>query len=163
MAERRAPAFRALLAYQINSTSEALRRGAALRLRREHDVSLMEWRTLALIEHLQPVRLRDLAADFGADKAQISRIVTALVDRGLVVRRARAGDARSAQLELTEPGRVKTVALARSAQERDRAFRACLKPAELEQLLDMLARIRSRALELLDEEERLQTGRASPR
>jgi DNA-binding MarR family transcriptional regulator len=149
MAERRAPAFRALLGYQISSTSEAL--------------SLMEWHTLALIEHLQPVRLRDLAADFGADKAQISRIVTALADRGLVVRRVRADDARSAQLELTDSGRAKTVALTRVAQERDRAFRACLKPAELEQLVGMLARVRARAQELLDEEERLQPGQGSSR
>jgi DNA-binding MarR family transcriptional regulator len=158
MAERSSPAFRALLAHQINSTSEALRRGAALRMRREHDVSLMEWRTLALIGHLQPVGLRDLAADFGADKAQISRIVTALVTRGLVARRLREGDARSAQLELTESGRSKTVALERAAQERDQAFRACLEPAEVEQLAGMLARIRARAQELLEEEERLQPG-----
>jgi DNA-binding MarR family transcriptional regulator len=163
MAERSAPAFRALLGYQINSTSEALRRGATLRLRREHDLSLMEWRTLALIEHLQPVRLRDLAADFGADKAQISRIVTALVSRGLVMRRLRESDTRSAQLELSEAGRAKIPALIRAAQERDRAFRACLKPAEVEQLVGMLARIRARALELLEEEERRQPGQASPR
>jgi len=163
MAERSAPAFRALLGYQINSTSEALRRGATLRLRREHDLSLMEWRTLALIEHLQPVRLRDLAADFGADKAQISRIVTALVSRGLVMRRLRESDTRSAQLELSEAGRAKILALIRAAQERDRAFRACLKPAEVEQLVGMLARIRARALELLEEEERRQPGQASPR
>lgn len=157
MAERLTPAFRALLAYQINSTSEALRRSATLRLRREHDVSLMEWRTLALIEHLQPVRLRDLAAEFGADKAQISRIVTALVSRGLV-RRLREGDARSAQLELTDPGRAKILALTRASHERDQAFRACLAPGELEQLTGMLARIRSRAQELLEEEEGLQPG-----
>jgi DNA-binding MarR family transcriptional regulator len=163
MAERRVPAFRALLAYQINSTSEVLRRGAALRLRREHDVSLTEWRTLALIEHLQPVRLRDLAADFGADKAQISRIVTALVSRGLVVRRLREGDARSAQLELSDSGRAKTLALTRSAQDHDRAFRACLKPAEVDLLVGMLARVRTRAQDLLDEEERLQPGQASSR
>ena len=163
MAERRMPAFRALLGYQINSTSEALRRGATLRLRREHDLSLMEWRTLALIEHLQPVRLRDLAADFGADKAQISRIVTALVGRGLVVRRLRESDARSAQLELTDAGQAKTLALIRAAQERDRVFRACLKPAEVEQLVGMLARIRAQAQELLEEEERRQPGQASPR
>jgi DNA-binding MarR family transcriptional regulator len=154
MAERRMPAFRALLGYQIDSTSEVLRRGDTLRLRREHDVSLMEWHTLALIEHMQPVRLRDLAADFGADKAQISRIVTALVGRGLVARR-REGDARSAPLELTASGRAKALALTLAAQERDWAFRACLKPAELDQLTGMLARIRARAQELLDEEDRL--------
>jgi DNA-binding MarR family transcriptional regulator len=161
MAERRVPAFRALLGYQINSTSEMLRRGATLRLRREYGVSLMEWRTLALIENLQPVRLRDLAADFGADKAQISRIVTALAQRGLVKRRIPGGNARSADLELTESGRALAAALTRAAQERDRAFRACLKPSEVEQLVGMLARIRARAQELLEDEERQQPGRTS--
>lgn len=155
------PAFRALLGYQINSTCDTLRRVAMLRLRREYGVSLMEWRTLALVEHLQPVRLRDLAADFGADKAQISRIVTALAQRGLVARQARDGNARSAQLELTESGCALVAALNRTAQEGDRAVRDCLRPAEVEQLAGMLARLRSRAQELLDDEERRQTGRAS--
>ena len=40
MAERRTPAFRNLLGYHIASTADALRRSAALRMRREHDVSL---------------------------------------------------------------------------------------------------------------------------
>lgn len=163
MAERRVPAFRALLGYQIDSTSEMLRRSATLRLRREYGVSLMEWRTLALIEHMQPVRLRDLAADFGADKAQISRIVAALAGRGLVAREARGGHARSAALELTEPGRALIAALTRTANERDQAFRDCLEPAEVEQLAGMLARIRSRAQELLEAEERLQPGRPASR
>ena len=158
MAERRSPAFRALLGYQVHSASEVVRRGQAMRLRREHGVSLMEWHTLALIEHLQPVRLRDLAADFGADKAQISRIVTALVDRGLVLRRALHGDARSAHLELSESGRDKAGSLSRSAGEDDRDLRGCLKPGELEQLAAILARVKARAQEMLDEEERRQPG-----
>src|SRR6059058_2920329 len=99
MAERRPPAFRNLLAFQVSSTADALRRSAAMRMRREHELSLAQVRALALIEHLQPVRLRDVAADAGADKAQISRVVTSLVERGLVMRRALAGDARSAHLE----------------------------------------------------------------
>src|SRR4051812_3459340 len=105
MAERRSPAFRNLLAYQVSSTADALRRSAALRMRREHEVSLAQVRALALIEHLQPVRLRDVAADAGADKAQISRVVSSLVDKGYVSRRALAGDAQSAHLELTDSGR----------------------------------------------------------
>ncbi|MBA3773171.1 MAG: winged helix-turn-helix transcriptional regulator [Ramlibacter sp.] len=158
MAVRRPPALRALLGYHINSTSEMLRRGTTLRLRRDHDFSLMEWRTLVLIEYMQPVRLRDLVAFFGADKAQISRIVTALSSRGLVARRAREDDARSAPLELTLTGRAKAGAAMRSAQEQDEAISACLVPAEREQLIDLLTRIRSRAVELLDEEARLQPG-----
>jgi DNA-binding MarR family transcriptional regulator len=160
MAERRPPAFRALLSYQIGGTSDVMRKEAALRLRREHGVSLVQARTLALIEFLQPVRLRDVAVDSGADKAQISRTVSALVADGLVLRRAHAGDARSSHLELTEAGRAKVAGLALSAQAHDRRLRACLQPDEVEQFAGMLARLRACAQDMVDEEERRQGGHA---
>jgi DNA-binding MarR family transcriptional regulator len=155
MAERRPPAFRNLLAYQVSSTADALRRSAAMRMRREHDVSLAQVRALALIEHLQPVRLRDVAADAGADKAQISRVVSSLVERGYVSRRALAGDARSAHLELTEAGREKYDALFRTMQDRDRAMRAAFDAGEADALVTFLGRVRKVADQLSIEEERL--------
>jgi DNA-binding MarR family transcriptional regulator len=162
MAERRPPAFRDLLGFQIGSAADALRKSAALRMRREHDVSLAQLRALTLIEHLQPVRLRDVAADAGADKAQISRVVSSLVSRGYVARRALAGDARSAHLELTEAGRDKVGALFQSLQERDRAIRASFEPAEVEQFTGFLARVRRAADLLTLEEDRLADRKAKP-
>jgi DNA-binding MarR family transcriptional regulator len=156
MADKRQPAFHNLLSYQVTSTADALRRSAALQMRREHDVSLAQVRTLSLILHLQPVRLRDVAADAGADKAQISRVVTSLVARGYVTRRALAGDARSAHLELTEEGRAKMAAIERSLDDRDRALRAALQPGEVEQLFALLTRVRKGADGLAVEEERFE-------
>lgn len=158
MGDRRAPAFSTLLSHHINSTSDLLRRIAALRSRREHDVSLTESRTLALVEHLQPVRLRDLTAASGSDKAQISRVVTGLVGRGLILRSSSSNDGRSAHLELTEAGRIKAGHLARMAQETDRALRAGLKPAEADHLIALLSRVKAKAQDLVKEEERLQPG-----
>jgi DNA-binding MarR family transcriptional regulator len=155
MVERTPPAFRNLLGYQISSTADALRRSAALRMRREHDVSLAQVRALALIENLQPVRLRDVAADAGADKAQISRVVSSLVGRGLVSRRALQGDARSAHLELTDAGREKVKALFVTMQERDHTLRAALQAGEVDQFVGFLARIRTAADQLSLDEERL--------
>jgi DNA-binding MarR family transcriptional regulator len=155
MAERRPPAFRNLLAYQVSSTADALRRSAAMRMRREHDVSLAQVRTLALIEHLQPVRLRDVAADAGADKAQISRVVSSLVNRGYVARRALVGDARSAHLELTPSGVEKMASLFRTLQERDHVLKQSFGPGELEQLQTLLAHVRKTADQLTVQEERL--------
>jgi len=154
MGDRRQPAFRNLLAVHITSTADALRRSAALQMRREHGLSLAQVRTLALVDHLQPVRLRDVAADAGADKAQISRVVTSLVGRGYVARHALAGDARSAHLELTETGREKMGAVLRSLEERDRALRVPMQAAEAEQLVSLLVRVRKIADELTREEER---------
>ncbi|WP_076999696.1 MarR family winged helix-turn-helix transcriptional regulator [Variovorax sp. KK3] len=148
-----APAFLPLLSYEVNSTSDVLRRSAALRFRREHDVSLMEWRTLALIEHLQPVTLRALTDYSSTDKAQISRIVSGLVERGMVERSAHSSDARSAQLSLSDEGRVKIKGLARAARSRDRAFRSVLDEGEAEQLVAALRKLKARALALIEEEE----------
>lgn len=154
MADNRQPAFRNLLSYQVTSTADALRRSAALYMRREHDVSLAQVRTLALIQHLQPVRLRDVAADAGADKAQISRVVTSLVGRGYVTRRALAGDARSAHLELSEAGRAKMHAVEQSLERSDGVLRSALSPADAEQLAALLARVRKAADDLTMQEER---------
>jgi DNA-binding MarR family transcriptional regulator len=156
MADRRQPAFHNLLSFQVTSTADALRRSASMHMRREHDVSLAQVRTLALILHLQPVRLRDVAADAGADKAQVSRVVTSLVGRGYVTRRALAGDARSAHLELTEAGRAKIGSIERSHEERDRVLREALQPGEPEQLTALLARVRKAADGLTLEEERFE-------
>lgn len=158
MAERRQPAFRNLIASEISTTADALRRSAAMRMRREHDLSLAQVRALALISHMQPVRLRDVAADAGADKAQISRVVSSLVSRGYVSRRALAGDGRSAHLELTDAGRARVAALFATLHDRDRALRGALQEAEIQQLISVLERIRRVADELSLEEERLGQG-----
>lgn len=152
MTQPRAPAFRPLLSYEVNSTSDVLRKSAALRFRREHDVSLMEWRTLARIESSQPVTLRELVETSSIDKAQLSRVVTALTERGLVERTAHATDARSAQLKLTAAGRKLIKALAASAQDRDRVFRECLTQKEIDQLVSTLAKLKDAAQKLVDAE-----------
>jgi DNA-binding MarR family transcriptional regulator len=155
MGERSLPAFRNLIAFQIASTAEALRRSAAMRMRREHAVSLAQLRALALIDHLQPVRLRDVAADAGADKAQVSRVVSSLVGRGLGTRRALPGDARSAHLELTPEGREKVAAVFRTLEERDRALRSALAGGEPDALSAALARVRKAADDLARAEDTL--------
>ncbi len=154
MLESRAPAFSQLIAWQINSTSDALRRGVTLRMKREHDISLVEWRTLALIEAMQPVRLRDVAAESVSDKAQISRVVSALVERGLVERQVVAQDARSAHLSLTPPGTEMAAKLSAISQDRDRFLRASCDEDSIEALLATLSVLRSKAMELHDAEER---------
>ncbi|RYG12455.1 MAG: MarR family transcriptional regulator [Burkholderiales bacterium] len=152
MTQPRQPAFRPLLSYEVNNTSDVLRRSAALRFRREHGISLTEWRTLARIESAQPVTLRDLVETSSIDKAQLSRVVTALTGRGLVARSAHATDARSAQLKLTEAGRKMIKALAASAKDRDRVFRECLTQAEIDQLVSTLGKLKDAAQKLVDAE-----------
>ena len=77
------PTIRQLLSYRLHVVANLLSRGAEMRYRREHDVSLWEWRTVALLGADAPQSLATLARAAGVDKAQMSRVVSGLAARGV--------------------------------------------------------------------------------
>ncbi|QFU92127.1 MarR family winged helix-turn-helix transcriptional regulator [Amycolatopsis sp. YIM 10] len=132
----------ALLSYRLSRTSSAMSRSAALRYKREFDVSLGEWRAIALIAADPTLTLNRLARRAGLDKAQMSRVVSRLTERGLVNRTA--GSGRTSQLALTEEGTRVYRGLITAANERDAAFLAILSDEEatvLQSALDKLAEL----------------------
>jgi DNA-binding MarR family transcriptional regulator len=144
-----APAtIRDLLSYRIHRLANALSRGAALRYRREFDVSLMEWRILALLGGFAPMTLKRLAREAGLDKSQASRAVAGLVARGLVLRLPGEGDAREVALRLSAEGERLQQGLMRAARERDAAFRAALTASERAALDTALDRLEAEARRL---------------
>lgn len=126
----RAATIRDLLSYRIHRVANALSRSAALRYREGFGVSLMEWRTIALLGDFAPMTLKDLARQAGLDKGLASRVVRGLVERGLVKREISDDDARELALRLTGSGRRLHRGLMAAARERDAAFRAALTPEE---------------------------------
>ena len=146
--------IRDLLSYRIHRLANALSRGAALRYRQEFGVSLMEWRILALLGGFAPLTLRDLARESGLDKAQASRAVKALVERGLVERESGSTDAREVALRLSAEGMRVERGLMRAARERDAAFREA-RPAgslaTLEEAIRLLTAEARRQAALVDE------------
>ncbi|MBE9607335.1 MarR family transcriptional regulator [Acetobacteraceae bacterium H6797] len=120
-----------LLSYRIHQLANALSRGAALRYRRDFDVSLMEWRTIALLGDFAPMTLKQLARQSGLDKGLASRVVSGLVERDLVRRGAGLADARELALSLTPAGRKVFTGLMQAAKSRDDAFHEALTPEEL--------------------------------
>jgi DNA-binding MarR family transcriptional regulator len=134
--------IRDLISYRLARTSSLMSRGAALRYRRLFDVSLGEWRALALLAAGPGMSLIELSRAAGLDKAQMSRVVAALTERGLVLRATTPKRGRAVELSLTPAGRDVYAGLIAEAGERDRAFRAALTPEELallEGALDKLA------------------------
>ncbi len=135
--------IRELVSYRLARTSSLMSRGAALRYKREFDVSLGEWRALALLGAEEPQSLMQLARAAGLDKAQMSRVVSSLIERGLVRREVSPEGGRAVALTLSPAGGKTYSGLIAAAAERDRAFRAALAPSELaalETALDKLAR-----------------------
>ncbi|WP_372620212.1 MarR family winged helix-turn-helix transcriptional regulator [Falsiroseomonas sp.] len=143
-----------LISYRMHRVANALSRGAALRYRQGFDVSLMEWRILALLGDFAPLTLKDLARESGLDKSQASRAVADLVQRGLVLREIGREDAREVALRLSAEGRRTYAGLIAAARERDAAFQACLSEEE--------RRVMDSALRKLEAEARRQTALAAP-
>lgn len=130
-----------LLSYRVHRLANALSRGAASRYRREFDVSLMEWRTLALLGGFSPMALKELSRQSGLDKAQASRTVSALVTRGLVLREVGREDAREVTLRLSPAGEVLYTGLMDAARARDELFLGALAPEERRVLEAAIARL----------------------
>jgi DNA-binding MarR family transcriptional regulator len=147
------PAIRELLSYRLHVVANLLSRGAELRYRREFGVSLWEWRTVALLGAVaEPLSLNHLAHAAGIHKSQMSRVVSGLTRRRLVLRAPDADDARGVRLTLSRSGRRLYEGLIGAAAERDRAFRGCLSTEESRVFDRALAKLAGRAREFIQQE-----------
>jgi len=145
-----------LLSYRVHMVANLLSRGAELRYRREFGVSLWEWRTIALLGAAdEALSLGHLAHAAGIDKSQMSRVVSGLARRRIVLREAHPGDGRGVRLTLTKSGRKVYDGLIRAAGQRDAAFRNCLTKNEREAFDRVLAKLAGQARELIEHEKAL--------
>ena len=145
--------IRDLLSFRVHMVANLLSRGAELRYRREFGVSLWEWRTIALLGASDAaLSLGHLARSAGIDKSQMSRVVSGLAKRRLVLREAHPGDGRGVHLTLTRSGRKLYDGLIRAAAERDTAFRNCLSSRETDVFERVLGKLASQARALIDNE-----------
>src|SRR5258707_13589210 len=95
--------IRDLLSYRLHTVANLLSRGAELRYRRELGVSLWEWRSIPLLgASASPLSLNELARSPGIDKSQMSRGVSRLAGRGIVLREADAAGGRGLRLALSQ-------------------------------------------------------------
>jgi DNA-binding MarR family transcriptional regulator len=148
--------IRDLLSYRVHVVANLLSRGAELRYRREFGVSLWEWRTIALLGASdEPLSLGHLARAAGIDKSQMSRVVSGLAKRRVVLRSTHPGDGRGIRLSLSASGKRLYEGLIRAAGERDAVFRNCLSKGEKEAFERVLAKLAGRARALIEAERAL--------
>ena len=145
--------IRDLLSYRLHTVANLLSRGAELRYRRQFRVSLWEWRSIALLgASAKPLSLNELARSAGIDKSQMSRVVSGLARRSIVLRETDASDGRGVRLGLSKQGRRIYSGLMRAAGERDKAFIGCLSQAEKKTFDRALAKLASQAREFIHRE-----------
>ena len=146
-----------LLSYRLHRTANAISRSAALRYRHQFDVSLGEWRAIALLGANSPLTLNDLARSASLDKGQMSRVVSGLVKRRFILREI-GGGGRPLRLTLTEQGQMLYRGLIDAAFDRDEAFLDCLTAQERAVLDRALAKLFVTARNLANAESEASDG-----
>jgi DNA-binding MarR family transcriptional regulator len=144
-----------LLAYRLHEVANLVSRGAAMRYKREFGVTLWEWRTIALLGAKQVLSLNELAKAGGLDKSQISRVVTGLTRRRLVLRQIDDKDGRGIRLSLTAAGQRLYEGLIHASGERNAAFLDCMTQEERRALDSVLTKVERQARDFIEQEKQL--------
>jgi DNA-binding MarR family transcriptional regulator len=101
------------LTFRITRLSNALRTNLTKRYLEEFDLSLPEWRLLALIARFAPMRFSEVTNRSGMDKGQVSRTLRVMEKRGLtklrVIRGSRAAEALAAPVMVSITPKGKTL------------------------------------------------------
>jgi DNA-binding MarR family transcriptional regulator len=108
------------------------------------ELSHMESKALAYFWRNPGATQRDLVLHSGRDKAQVTRLVTALRERGLLEARPDPLDRRSTRLYLSAEGGAAFEQAHRQGRQLAERALAGLSDAECEQLGSLLARVEAR-------------------
>jgi DNA-binding MarR family transcriptional regulator len=129
-----------LVSSKVLRLANVLRRSSTLIYGRTLGLSQVEWRIVALVGEHAPISLNALADLMGLDKGQISRGVSALVTRRLLLREYRR-EGRGIAITLGPRGADVYRKLMASAFERNRVLLQGLTDAEKATLFDVLDRL----------------------
>lgn len=109
-------------------------------------VNVRELTVLMLLDGHEPQSQQQAAGRLGVDRTTMVGLVDALEGKGLVERRADAGDRRRNVVGLTEAGSTTLRQATRASDEAERRLLGDLDEAEAEQLRELLGRIAPRRL-----------------
>jgi DNA-binding MarR family transcriptional regulator len=123
--------FGDFLPYLINRVGFALVHNFTRDALAPTDLSIAMWRVLAVLPGSGEQRQIDLAEMTSIDASTLSRLVTRLVELGLVTRRRSASSSREVVIDLTPKGRELVGRLIPIAQELERTAIAGVPPQDL--------------------------------
>lgn len=133
--------IRDLFSFQLQRLAGLSTRIAALSIRPKYGLTPREWRVLAVLEYLGEVPLQELAKHSGLLKSQMSRTVSALIDRGFIAKTANPEDGRSILLRLSAEGLDLSRRILDDSFRRNEAMLSTLSHAEQQILIELLRRV----------------------
>lgn len=100
----RPPSFRNLMTFRLHMVARLSERISEEYYRKHMDLSLPECRVIGITAGYGSVSFKRVAADANLEKSYASRVVSALVARGIVEKQANPSDSRSVLLQLSPEG-----------------------------------------------------------
>lgn len=129
------------LPYRLSIVSNTISQLIADDYQRRYDISMTEWRVMAVLGRFEGLSAREVAERTAMDKVAVSRALARLVAAGRVNRDTHDGDKRRSVLSLTEAGWAMHDEVAPMARAREREVLARLDAEEqawLNRILDKL-------------------------
>jgi DNA-binding MarR family transcriptional regulator len=131
----------AFLPYRLSVLAQRLSRDIEERQRRQHKLAMKDWKVMQIMAvhgELLPADIRRMGTQ---NKAQISRALKCLLDRGLVAKQPRPGDSRTFGVSLTEAGWAIYEAMVPRMRARQDELLGGLSAAEAKELRRLLDRL----------------------
>ena len=129
------------LPYRLSILSNTVSQAIAREYQQRFDLSVTEWRVMAVLARFDTLSAREVAERTAMDKVAVSRALAGLVESGRVIRRMHAGDKRRSVLRLSASGWKIHDAVAPLARAQERKLLARLNVEEqswLDQILNKL-------------------------
>jgi DNA-binding MarR family transcriptional regulator len=129
------------LPFRLTRLAEHVSQSLATVYAERFGLSVPQWRVLAILQETPGLSATTVAERCNLDKVKVSRAVSGLERRNLLVRRRHASDARSSELRLSASGLRLFEEIAPLVLCWEREFLRALAPRERQSLLGMLAQL----------------------
>jgi len=136
------------LPYRLSILSNRVSRAIATRYAKTFDLTIPEWRVIAVLGRRPGLTAKEIAEATEMDKVAVSRAVAKLVDSKRVAARADREDARRQILSLTSQGESVHARIAPIALASEQKLLSALNNDERQQLNGLLDRLLGAAREL---------------
>lgn len=137
------------LPYRLSLLTNTVSQGIASGYREQHDISVTEWRILAVLGRFPGLAAKEIAQSTAMDKVAVSRAVKTLVQKNLLERVVDPSDRRRKSLHITrEKGRKLLEKVIPLAKNYEQQLLDALTAGEKAALFVTLEKLQSKAAHL---------------
>jgi len=112
---------------------------------RDYDLTVSEWRAMAVLGNEQPLSAGEIVKKSSIDKVKVSRAISGLTKAGYLERRVDEDDRRKVALQLTQAGQNLFEELVKKVQELEDQLLDGFSDAEKDTLSQFMTRVRKNA------------------